>query len=64
MQQKYNISPCDGNCHINTLTNYCNSCFRTMKEIINWITYSEKEKIEVIKKIEERKKSVIKNIPK
>lgn len=61
MQENHNFSPCDGNCQIDSLTNYCVSCFRTMNEIINWINYSEKEKIEVLKKIENRKELLKKN---
>lgn len=49
------ISPCDGNCHIDTLTNCYKSCFRTINEIINWAVYSEDEKKKFLKKLKREK---------
>ncbi len=38
----------------------CVGCYRTMQEAANWIFLSEEQKVEVIRRTEERK-SLIKN---
>ena len=48
-------SPCNDKC--TNKNGYCTSCHRHIDEITNWALMSDKEKIEVYKKIEERKKS-------
>jgi len=49
------ISPCNKNCIMDPITNFCKGCFRTIDEIIRWSTSSEEEKILMMKKIERRK---------
>lgn len=60
MQQEakvFRFSPCDGSCRLNSETNLCVGCFRTIEEIISWHSYSQEYKELVYKKIEERKSS-------
>ncbi|MFA5804700.1 MAG: DUF1289 domain-containing protein [Melioribacteraceae bacterium] len=47
-------SPCNNNCIMNPTTNYCDGCFRTIEEIIQWSFYSDEEKKQVLRKIERR----------
>ena len=51
-------SPCDGNCRLDYKMKICMGCFRTMDEILSWISYNEKQKDEVFKLIEQRKKEL------
>ncbi|NOX48479.1 MAG: DUF1289 domain-containing protein [Chlorobi bacterium] len=37
----------------------CIGCYRTMEETRDWIDYSEKEKAEVLKKVEKRRTPVV-----
>lgn len=48
-------NPCIRNCHYND-DKICISCFRTQKEVYFWGDFDEKEKEEIIKNCEERKK--------
>lgn len=49
-------SPCNNLCFIPPGSELCTGCFRSIKEIIEWLNYSEEQKKEILKKIEERKK--------
>jgi predicted Fe-S protein YdhL (DUF1289 family) len=46
-------TPCINICKVKK--GICQGCFRTTKEISEWIDYSEEEKQEIYEKIEERK---------
>jgi predicted Fe-S protein YdhL (DUF1289 family) len=46
---------------MNPNTNLCDGCFRTIDEIIHWSQFNDKEKIEVLDKVEERKLSLSDN---
>jgi predicted Fe-S protein YdhL (DUF1289 family) len=48
-------SPCKLICRYDD-NKMCVGCYRTMDEIVNWINYTDHEKLEVWKKIRERKK--------
>ncbi|OGU35419.1 MAG: hypothetical protein A2068_07945 [Ignavibacteria bacterium GWB2_35_6b] len=48
-------SPCDGNCKLNYTTKVCMGCFRTMDEILRWISLTDGQKQEILKSAEERK---------
>jgi predicted Fe-S protein YdhL (DUF1289 family) len=37
-------SPCNGVCRMNPNTKFCESCFRTLEEIVCWAVASESEK--------------------
>jgi predicted Fe-S protein YdhL (DUF1289 family) len=37
----------------------CIGCYRTMEETRDWIDYTEKEKVEVLQKVEKRKAPVV-----
>lgn len=49
-------SPCTNQCFVPPGTNLCTGCFRTVNEIIDWINLTEEERVEVLKKLDERKK--------
>ena len=50
------ISPCTKACKLDEVLNICVGCGRTTKEIIQWIVYSDEQRIEVMKKLPERLK--------
>ena len=50
-------SPCNNDCLIEPETKLCKGCFRTIDEIIQWIHYSENEKLQIIDFIKARKES-------
>ncbi|MBI1937768.1 MAG: DUF1289 domain-containing protein [Ignavibacteriales bacterium] len=50
-------SPCDGSCIIDPKTDYCKSCFRTMNEIMEWLSFTYEQRKDVLKKVEARKLS-------
>jgi len=54
-------SPCNNHCIMNPNTNLCDGCFRTIDEIIHWSQFNDKEKIEVLDKLEDRKLSLSDN---
>ena len=43
-------SPCTGKCKYNE-DKICISCKRTMYEIVNWIDFTDEQKIKVLKRI-------------
>jgi predicted Fe-S protein YdhL (DUF1289 family) len=45
-------SPCIGTCLYDPVENACLGCKRTPAEITNWITMTEDEKYEAIKRIQ------------
>jgi predicted Fe-S protein YdhL (DUF1289 family) len=55
--EKEVASPCIKACKINTETNLCNGCLRTLDEIIVWSKASNSTKLAIWSRIEERKNS-------
>ena len=49
-------SPCNKNCIMDSQLHLCRGCYRTLNEIARWSFYSEEERNEINKKIEERKR--------
>ena len=49
-------SPCVGNCKINTKSNLCVGCSRSITEISNWFFLNKAEKKKIFLKIKQRKK--------
>ena len=47
------MSPCTKNCSLNTSTNICEGCGRTLDEIIEWTRMTDAEKQQVMKKLSE-----------
>lgn len=48
-------SPCVGNCTATSLGDeICKGCGRTFDEVINWNTYSDERKQEIIKRLEDQ----------
>ena len=47
------ISPCTKNCSLNTSTNICEGCGRTLDEIIEWTRMTDEEKQQVMKRLSE-----------
>jgi hypothetical protein len=41
-------SPCVGVCKIDESTGYCEGCWRTLREIAGWLSYSDAERARVI----------------
>jgi predicted Fe-S protein YdhL (DUF1289 family) len=51
-------SPCVNVCQMHPETNYCVGCLRTMEEIADWLDMRNEEKLEVLARVERRKKAV------
>ena len=47
------ISPCTKNYSLNTETNICEGCGRTINEILEWTRMTEEEKQEVMNRLSE-----------
>ena len=47
------ISPCTKNCSLNTSTNICEGCGRTLDEIVEWTRMTDDEKQEVMDRLSE-----------
>jgi hypothetical protein len=58
MQSSTIESPCDGNCNIDSDTQLCVGCFRTIDEIIGWYTSADEQKKIVMEKVKDRKLSM------
>lgn len=48
-------SPCINQCRLNPITEYCYGCKRSLKEIKNWINYSDEQRLAVMKDLKTRK---------
>ncbi|MGQ0580171.1 MAG: DUF1289 domain-containing protein [Betaproteobacteria bacterium] len=48
-------SPCVDVCQMNPYTGLCSGCFRTLDEIAGWLEFSVSEKLEVLRRLEERR---------
>lgn len=49
-------SPCNNVCQIDPETGYCRGCFRTIEEISDWLEYSHEDKLELLKRLEDRRR--------
>lgn len=50
-------SPCIDLCTTDSESGLCIGCGRTPEEIANWVSFSEKQKEQVLKNLENRNKS-------
>ncbi|MGH8632354.1 MAG: DUF1289 domain-containing protein [Burkholderiales bacterium] len=50
-------SPCTNVCQMDPETGYCRGCLRTIEEIAGWPDYSSEEKLAVLERVEERRRS-------
>lgn len=48
------VSPCVGLCRIDTETQRCEGCWRTLGEITRWISFSDVERAAVMGKLSQR----------
>ena len=48
------MSPCTKNCSLNTSTNICEGCGRTLDEIIEWTRMTDEEKQQVMIRLSEK----------
>lgn len=48
-------SPCIRECRVDQITGYCVGCWRTLREISYWETYTPAEQRRVMSLIEERR---------
>ena len=48
-------SPCVNVCQIDPQTGYCMGCMRTIDEIADWLEMTNKEKQQVLDRLEQRK---------
>ena len=51
MNQKNFESPCINNCKLNEISNICEGCGRTMKEIIHWTFMTCEERKKIMKRL-------------
>ena len=49
-------SPCENICQMNPKTGYCIGCLRTLDEIADWLEMTDDEKLELLARLDERKK--------
>ena len=49
-------SPCIGLCELDRTGKFCKGCLRTINEITNWKTYSERKKNKISMLLKKRKK--------
>ncbi|MDQ7817677.1 MAG: DUF1289 domain-containing protein [Melioribacteraceae bacterium] len=49
-------SPCTNQCFVPPGTNLCTGCYRTIQEIIDWLNLTDDGKVEILKRIDYRKK--------
>lgn len=50
-------SPCVNVCQMHPEKHYCIGCLRTLDEISDWLDMQDKEKREVLARLEQRKKA-------
>jgi len=50
-------SPCVSVCRISDQTGLCAGCFRTLEEIALWSQYANEEKAEVLRRVNQRRRS-------
>ncbi len=50
-------SPCVNVCQMNPYNGLCRGCLRTIDEIAGWLDLSASEKIAVLEKIEQRRRT-------
>jgi predicted Fe-S protein YdhL (DUF1289 family) len=51
MNQKNFESPCINNCKLNEISNICEGCGRTIKEIMQWTLMTVEERKEIMKRL-------------
>ena len=44
-------SPCINNCKLNEITNICEGCGRTIKEIMQWTFMTNEERKKIMKRV-------------
>ena len=49
------MSPCTKNCSLNTSTNICEGCGRTLEEIVEWMRMTDDEKQQEMNRLSENK---------
>lgn len=50
-------SPCNNVCQLDPDSGYCRGCLRTIEEIAGWLDYSNEEKLAVLERLEQRRRS-------
>ena len=50
-------SPCVNVCQMNPSNGLCQGCLRTLDEIAGWLDFSATEKLAVLEKLEERRRT-------
>ena len=48
------ISPCVNRCRMDPITEHCTSCKRSLKEITDWITYTEEQRKAIMQELKIR----------
>ena len=51
MNKLYFESPCNNNCKLNEITEICEGCGRTIKEIMDWKFMTNEERKVIMKRI-------------
>lgn len=49
------VSPCISVCKLNSVSGFCEGCWRTRDEIAGWRRMSNKERLDVLKRLHERR---------
>ncbi|HXH03858.1 MAG TPA: DUF1289 domain-containing protein [Candidatus Competibacteraceae bacterium] len=52
-------SPCIGVCLMNSQTDLCDGCFRSLDEIAQWWHMSAEQKRQVLRAVEERQEKIL-----
>lgn len=53
-------SPCIEICEMNSKSNFCKGCGRSIDQITNWLKYTDNEKIKIIGSIKKNLKNKVK----
>lgn len=53
-------SPCVGICEMNSSSDFCKGCGRSIDHITNWLKYTDDEKIEIMNSIKKNSKKKLK----
>ena len=51
------MSPCTGNCSLNTTTSICEGCGRSINEIVEWTRMTDEVKQQVMERLSENQTS-------
>jgi uncharacterized protein len=58
MAEQVMVSPCIGVCAMNSETNLCEGCFRTLEEIQGWWDMTPEQQADVMQRLDARQQAL------